>query len=94
MHLVRLGEWDVANQGEDCVGNLCLPPVQDFPVTLADFTIHPDFNYDRKLIFSSSEIFLIFNIILNEMKVLHLSQSPLLPPLEGYFMVFAVSLWD
>ena len=61
MHLVRLGEWDVANQGEDCVGNLCLPPVQDFPVTLADFTIHPDFNYDRKLIFSSSEIFVFLN---------------------------------
>ena len=49
VHLVRLGEWDVANKGEDCVGNLCLPPVQDFPVTLADFTIHPDFNCDRKL---------------------------------------------
>ena len=59
VHLVRLGEWDVANQGEDCVGNLCLPPVQDFPVTLADFTIHPDFNYDRKLILSSSEIFVL-----------------------------------
>ena len=49
MNLVRLGEWDVAHQGEDCVGNFCLPPVQDFPVTLADFTIHPDFKYDRKL---------------------------------------------
>ena len=54
MNLVRLGEWDVANKGEDCVGNLCLPPVQDFPVTLADFTIHPDFKYDRELYYSSS----------------------------------------
>ena len=48
VHLVRLGEWDVANQGEDCVGNLCLPLVQDFPVTLADFTIHPDYSADIK----------------------------------------------
>ena len=47
VHLVRLGEWDVTNQGKDCVGNRCLPPVQDFNVTLADFTIHPDFKYDR-----------------------------------------------
>ena len=47
MNLVRLGEWDVANLGKDCVDSFCLPPVQDFPVSLADFTIHPDFNYDK-----------------------------------------------
>ena len=47
MNLVRLGEWDVTNSGKDCVDNRCLPPVQDFPVSLADFTIHPDFRYDK-----------------------------------------------
>ena len=50
MNLVRLGEWDVTNSGKDCVDNHCLPPVQDFPVSLADFTIHPDFLYDTYII--------------------------------------------
>ena len=67
---MRLGEWDVANEDKDCVGNLCLPPVQDFPVTLEDFTIHPDFKYDRKVEYFSSEIFVwkleIFGVLGNE----------------------------
>ena len=47
INLVRLGEWDVATE-LDCFDGSCLPPVQDFVVSLAHFTIHPDFTYDRK----------------------------------------------
>ena len=43
--MVRLGEWDVS--GADCAGSVCLPAVQDFQVSLKDFTIHEDFNYDN-----------------------------------------------
>ena len=48
MTLVRLGEWDVS--GPDCFPpgtSNCLPPVQDFSVSLDDFTIHPDYHYDK-----------------------------------------------
>lgn len=48
LNLVRLGEYNVVRDGIDCIQDKCLPPVQDFEVTLADFTIHPDFVYDRK----------------------------------------------
>ena len=38
----------MATEGEvDCFDRKCLPPVQDFLVSLADFTIHPDFAHDR-----------------------------------------------
>jgi len=49
VNLVRLGDWDVS--GPDCFppgSSHCLAPVQDFPVSLADFTVHPDYQYDRE----------------------------------------------
>ena len=48
INLVRLGEWDVATEDQqDCYGKSCLPPVQDFVVSLGDFTIHPEYAHDR-----------------------------------------------
>jgi len=49
INLVRLGEWDVAAEGQpDCFDRSCLPPVQDFVVSLADFTVHPDYTQERQ----------------------------------------------
>ena len=70
VHLVRLGEWDVTNEGEDCVGNRCLPPVQDFNVTLADFTIHPDYSAD----------FIRQKTVVNDIGECELSYFPLKSP--------------
>jgi len=47
LNLVRLGEYDAGHEGPDCTDKACLPPVQDFQVSLADFTIHQDYAFDK-----------------------------------------------
>lgn len=47
LNLVRLGEYDAGHEGPDCTDKACLPPVQDFQVSLDDFTIHQDYAFDK-----------------------------------------------
>ena len=47
LNLVRLGEYNAVMEGRDCVEEACLPPVQDFEVSLDDFIIHKDYVFDK-----------------------------------------------
>ena len=55
INLVRLGEFYLNNRDkQDCLDNHCLPAVQDFEVSMADFTIHPDYqqNYRERKVYN------------------------------------------
>jgi len=67
LNLVRLGEYNAVMEGRDCVEEACLPPVQDFEVSLDDFIIHKDYVFDK-----------IKRIVINDIGLIRLPREAVL----------------